>query len=150
MAYGDTATRQKESWSPGDIKSYTLAASQAVVKGDIIVVKPDGYAYKAYAAAGGATLDVFVGIAMENITTIAAEVTTLLKVRTEGEAEFIIAGSSIANVGNIAYHESGATGNAQTVTVTAPAHPIRIGHISESISATLCRVKFRGSTWDAA
>ena len=150
MAYGDTASVAKESWSPGDIKSYTLAASMTIVKGDIIVVKPDGYAYKAYAAAGGATLDVFVGTAMENKVTAVGEITTKLKVQTEGEAEFIIAGSSIADVGNIAYHESGATGNAQTVTVTAPAHPIRIGHVSESISATLCRVKFRGSLWDAA
>ena len=78
----------------------------------------------------------FVGVSTEHAVSGATGDTFVL-VRTEGEAEFL--GSSLAadDVGDVVY-----ISDDQTIKTAAGSNPVKVGRMTQRLSATRARVKF--------
>lgn len=121
--------------SVGDMESMRMGVTK-IYKGDLVLIKTDGYAYSAYST--GATGDQFVGVAAETVDntlnmfgSAASAGDKEIRVWLEGEFEYPIASGNINTVlGVPCYNDRGAgTATPQMVTVTAGAHACKVGNI---------------------
>jgi len=144
--------------SPGDMLGMRMGITK-IFKGDIVIIKTDGYAYSAYNA--GTTGDQFVGVAAETRDNryliegdsgsgAAAAGDRECRCWQEGIFEFECASATIeTDLGLTAWAAEGSgTDNPRMILRAAPAHPCIVGVIvalvSSQTAATKCRVKIRG------
>lgn len=140
--------------SVGDMESMRLGVTK-VYKGDIVVLKTDGYAYSAYET--GATGDQFVGVAAETVDNTGGSAGDKeVRVWLTGIFTFDIASSTIeTDLGLTVYATEGAgTDTPRKVVTVAPAHPVPVGQIVKLIgtqtAATQCRVRITSFSTVAA
>ena len=144
--------------SEGDMESMLMGITK-IWKGDIVVIKTDGYAYSSYTA--GAAGDQFIGVASETVDNryitngvadsgAASEGDREVAVWLEGIFEFDLPASATigTELGLTVYVEDGSVGAAtpRMVTKTAPAaQPLIAGQIVELVgtqtATTVCRVR---------
>jgi len=135
-------------YSPGQQHSFLMGITK-IYKGDIVVLKTDGYVYAAYETGAGG--DQFVGVAAETQdNTLGSVGEKRIDVWLKGVFEFTCVASNINTaLGLACYNDRGAgAGTPTTVTVTAGAHAVKVGNIAELIpiagavtAAVKCRVR---------
>jgi hypothetical protein len=145
----------------GDLLAIRMGITK-IFKGDIVVLKTDGYCYSAYAT--GATGDQFVGVAAETLDNryltegdsgsgAASAGDRQIRCWQEGVFEFDCASATIqTDLGLTAWASEGSgTDTPRMILRAAPAHPCIVGVIVELIgtqtAATKCRVRI--SAWSA-
>ena len=152
MAFAASTAPHDLGRSPGDMESMKMGITK-IYKGDLVVIKTNGYAYSVYET--GAAGDQFVGVAAEtvdNLTNAVGATAALgekeIRVWLEGIFTFDVAASTIGtDLGLTVYATEGTTTDGPRMVITAApgAHPFIVGVITKLLgdvtAATTCRVR---------
>jgi hypothetical protein len=139
MAFAASSIAYETLRKDGKIDAFPLGHIKAN-QGDILLIKgSDGYAYPAYSPTS--TGDVFAGVAYETVDNSAGNPGDLyVRSSMDGEHVFLIGATTRAlAVGKAVYLDE--TANPNSVTLTAGAHAVVIGYVTDLVSSTQVRVR---------
>ncbi|MDQ7790282.1 MAG: hypothetical protein RDU41_09560 [Clostridia bacterium] len=122
----------------GQLIAFLIAANVIIYKGALACVNAAGYAVPGDDAAGYQ----FAGVAYGQVDNLGgANGAKAVLLEQVGTFEVTLAGANQASVGKEAYLTDDAT-----VTLTAPANPVKVGRVVELVRANTVRIKIDGYT----
>lgn len=141
MAYAASTTPREVYWSQGDLISFKLAAVKAAKGTFALMDASDGYVTNIPTAARP-----FVGVFDETVDNSAGAAGDLkIKVRTTGVFDFAVAAASQTFLG-LEVWMAGSSATGDNITISPDEYPgsVKVGRVSDVVTATKVRVRIDG------